>query len=74
MRRCNINKNQININFIINNFKAYNDEISKDKKKIRDDDKTISETMIDKASRHKCFLGLVNLDSLIKKCIGEDYN
>lgn len=73
-RRFNINKNHININIIINKFKAFNNEISKNKKKIRDDDKSISESMLDKASRNKCFLSLVNLDKLVKKCIGEEYD
>ena len=73
-RRFNINRNHININLIINKFKAFNNEISKNKKKIRDDDKSISESMIDKASRNKCFLSLVNLDKLVRECIGTDFN
>ena len=73
-KRYNINKNHININVIIKNFIAFNNEISKNKKKLRDDDKSISESMIYKASRNKCFLSLVNLNMLVKKCIGEDYN
>lgn len=73
-RRFNINKNHININLIINKFKAFNNEISKNKKKIREDDKSITEIMIDKAARNKCFLSLVNLDNLVKKCIGDEFN
>ena len=73
-KRYNINKNHLNINLIIKNFIAYNNEISTNKKKIRDDDKTIKETMINKASRNKCFIGLVNLSMLVKKCIGEEFN
>ena len=73
-KRYNINKNHLNINLIIKNFIAYNNDISTNKKKIRDDDKTIKETMINKASRNKCFIGLVNLSILVKKCIGEEFN
>jgi len=76
--RYNINANDIQINSIIQNFERYNNKFSKKNLEWFTSNETfgvpkISKNMIEKSTKHKCFLGLVNLSSLIKHCIGEEY-
>jgi len=76
--RYNINANDIQIKSIIQNFERYNNKFSKKNLEWFTSNETfgiakISKNMIEKSTKHKCFLGLVNLSSLIKHCIGEEY-
>lgn len=74
----NINANDIQIKSIIQNFERYNNKFSKQNldwftsNEIFGVEK-ITQIMIEKAKKYKCFLGLVNIKSLIKHCIGEEY-
>ena len=70
--KYNINKNDINIKVIIANFIKYNNKIKE--QKLYKDDKSISVKTIEKASNANCFISLVNLDKLVRECIGEEYN
>ena len=75
-RMHHINRNDINIELIIQNFIKYNNEISN---KVKEDknyfnDKTITDNILDKASKVKCFLGLDKLDNIVKTCIREEYD
>ena len=72
-----INRNDIDIDLIIQNFIKYNNEISKEVKEDKNylkTDKTITDNLIEKASKVDCFLGLVKTDMLVKTCIGEEYD
>ena len=78
LRYC-INKNDINIDLIVKNIIRYNNTISNKSigwykaDKTFESSKTITQSMLDKAIKNNCLIGLVNIDTLIKKCIGEDY-
>ena len=72
-----INRNDIDIELVIQNFIKYNNEISnkvKEDKNYFKNDKSITDNIIDKASKVDCFLGLVKTDILVKICIGEGYD
>ena len=74
-----INANDINIDSIISNFQRYNNKFSKKNLEWFNTNSqfTINKTtqqMIEKAKKMNCFIGLVNLKSLVKCCIGEEYN
>ena len=72
-----INRNDIDIELVIQNFIKYNNEISnkvKEDKNYFKNDKSITDNIIDKASKVCCFLGLVKTDMLVKICIGEEYD
>ena len=67
-----INNNDINIDLICANFVKYNNYIKECK--LYENDKSITNTMKEKASKYECFLGLVNIEMVVKKCICEEYN
>jgi hypothetical protein len=67
-----INNNDINIDLICANFVKHNNYIKE--QKIYENDKSITSAMKDKASKYECFLGLVNIDKIVNKCICEEYN
>jgi len=75
-----INANDINIDAIIKNFQRYNNKFLKQNIEWFKSNlqfgigSTITQNMIDKAKKANCFIGLVNLKSLVKCCIGENYN
>jgi len=78
--RHSINKNDINIDLIIQNIVKYN-RIFASKPvewykadKLFTNNKVITELIFEKAKKNNCFIGLVNIDSLIKKCIGAEYD
>ena len=71
--KFNINNNDINIKLIISNFVKYNTKIKEHKLYLNNKQK-ISENTIEKAHKINFFLGLVNLDKLVKECIGEEYD
>ena len=74
-RQYNINYNNININSYIKNFEIYNKKLAKkDKEHFKNNDKSITDKMVETAKKANCFLGLVNIDMLVRECIGKEYN
>ena len=74
-RRFQINYNDIHIDSYIKNFENYNKKLAKKEKDyFINNDKSITDKMIDTAKKANCFLGLVNIDMLIRECIGKEYN
>jgi len=67
-----INSNDINIDLIFANFVKYNNNIKEHK--LYENDKSITSAMKEKAIKYECFLGLVNIDKIVNKCICEEYN
>ena len=74
-RRYQINYNDIDIDSYIKNFEIYNKKLAKKEKEyFKSNDKSITDKMIESAKKAHCFLGLVNIDMLVRECIGKEYN
>ena len=74
-RRFQINYNDIRIDSYIKHFEKYNNKLSKKNKDcFKINDKKITDKMIESATKANCFLGLVNIDMLVRECIGNEYN
>ena len=74
-RRFQINYNDIHIDSYIKHFEKYNNKLSKKNKDyFKINDKKITDKMIESATKTNCFLGLVNIDMLVRECIGNEYN
>jgi hypothetical protein len=74
-RRFQINYNDIDIDSYIKNFEIYNKKLAKKEKDyFKTNDKSITDKMIESAKKANCFLGLVNIDKLVRECIGKEYN
>lgn len=74
-RRFQINYNDIDINSYIKNFEIYNKKLAKkDKEYFKNNGKKITDKMVETAKKANCFLGLVNIDMLVRECIGKEYN
>ena len=74
-RRFEINYNDIDIDSYIRIFDTYNKKLAKkDKDYFKSIDKSITDKMIETAKKATCFLGLVNIDMLVRECIGKEYN
>ena len=74
-RRYQINYNDIDIDSYIKKFEIYNKKLAKkDKDYFKSIDKSITDKMVETAKKANCFLGLVNIDMLVRECIGKEYN
>jgi hypothetical protein len=74
-RRFQINYNDIDIDSYIKNFEIYNKKLAKkDKDYFKSIDKSITDKMVETAKKANCFLGLVNIDMIVRECIGKEYN
>ena len=74
-RRFQINYNDIDIDSYIKHFEIYNKKLAKkDKDYFKSIDKSITDKMVETAKKANCFLGLVNIDMVVRECIGKEYN